>query len=172
MNRERTSGPGLAVAAAMIGGAMAIVTATGLSALARPADRAARLAELERKLDRIETLQRAASDGGPTFPRGAICREGVGRGAGLVEQKLRARLGQAKLAAIAFEPSTPVGDSLLAVNFRFETVGSYEDAMTVLSGLDAARPTLFADSVDLVSNTSAVSLRFSGHFYCSTSARL
>lgn len=172
MSQERASGPGLAVAAAIVGGAMAIVTATGLSALARPADRAARLAELDRKLDRIEALQRAANDAGPSYPRGAVCREGVGRGAGVVEQKVRAQLGQAKLAAIAFEPSTPAGDSLLAVNFRFETVGSYEDAMTLLNGLDAARPTLFADSVDLVSNTSAVSLRFSGHFYCSTSARL
>jgi hypothetical protein len=172
MSREQTGGPGLAVAAAIVGGAAAIVTATGLSALARPADRAARLAELERKLDSIEALQRGAADGGPTYPRGAICREGVGRGADVVEQKLRAQLGQAKLAVIAFEPSTPVGDSLLAVNFRFETVGSYEDAMALLGGLDAARPTLFADSIDLVSKTSAVSLQFSGHFYCSTSARL
>lgn len=172
MSREQAAGPGLAVAAAMIGGAMAIVTATGLSALARPADRADRLAELERKLDRIETLQRAERGGGPSYPRGAICREGVGRGADLVERKLRAQLGQAKLTAMAFEPSTPVGDSLLAVNFRFETVGSYEDAMAMLRGLEAARPTLFADSVDLVSKTSAVSLQFSGHFYCSTSARL
>jgi hypothetical protein len=172
MTPQRASGPGLAVAAAMMGGAMAVVAAAGLSALARPADRAARLAALERKLDRIETLQRAANTGGLAFPRGALCRQGVGRGAGLVEQKLRAGLGQAKLAAIAFEPSIPVGDSLLAVNFRFETVGSYEDAMVVLSSLDAARPALFADSVDLVSKTSAVSLRFSGHFYCSTSARL
>lgn len=171
MSRERANGPGLAVAGAIIGGAVAIVTATGLAVLARPVDRAARLAELERKLDRLETLQRSAADG-PTYPRGAICREGAGRGTGIVEQKLRAQLGQAKLASIAFEPSTPVADSLMAVSFRFETVGSYEDAMALLRGLDAARPTLFADSVDLVSKTSAVSLRFSGHFYCSTSARL
>ncbi|SFJ79879.1 hypothetical protein [Caulobacter sp. UNC279MFTsu5.1] len=171
MSRDRANGPGLAVAAAMIGGAAAIVTATGLSALARPDDRAVRLAQVERKLDRIETLQRGG-DGGPAYPRGAICREGVGPGAGAVERKLRAGLGQAKLAAITFEPSTPVGDSLLAVNFRFETIGSYEDAMALLSDLDAVRPTLFADTVDLVSKTSAVSLQFSGHFYCSTSARL
>ncbi|WP_165189877.1 hypothetical protein [Caulobacter soli] len=171
MSRERAGGPGLAVAAAMIGGAMAIATATGLSALARPDDRAARLAELDRKLERIETLQRADA-GGPAYPRGALCREGVGRGVGIVEQKLRGGLGQAKLATIAFSPSTPVGDSLLVVNFRFETVGSYEDATALLRSLDAARPILFADSVDLVSKTSAVSLRFSGHFYCSTSARL
>jgi hypothetical protein len=172
MSREQTGGPGPAVAAAIIGGAVAIITATGLSAMARPDDRAARLAQLERKLDRIETLQRGAADGGPAYPRGAICREGVGLGAGAVEQKLRAALGQAKLTAIAFEPSTPAGDSLLAVHFRFETVGSYEDAMILLSGMDAARPTLFADSIDLVSKTSAVSLQFSGHFYCSPSARL
>ena len=76
------------------------------------------------------------------------------------------------MPTFTFEPSTPVGDSLLAVNFRFETIGSYEDAMALLSDLDAVRPTLFADTVDLVSKTSAVSLQFSGHFYCSTSARL
>jgi type II secretion system (T2SS) protein M len=171
MRRDRTHGTGLAVAAAMIGGAVAVVAATGLAALARPADRAERLAQVERKLDRLETLQRAAGEG-PIYPRGAICREGVGRGVGLVEQKVRAQLGQARLATIAFEPSTPVGDSLMAVGFRFETEGSYEDAMTLLRGLDAARPTLFVDSVDLVSKTSTVSLRLSGRFYCSTSARL
>lgn len=172
MSRNGASGPGLAVAAAIVGGAVAIVTATGLSALARPEDRAARLAEVERKLGRIETLQRGAAEGGATYPRGAVCREGVGLGAAAVERKLRAGLGQAKLEAIAFEPSTPAGDSLLAVNFHFETVGSYEDAMALLGALNATRPALFADSVDLVSKTSAVSLQFSGHFYCSTSARL
>lgn len=171
MIRERSNGPGLAVVAAMAGGAMAIVTATGLSALARPSDRAARLAEVERKLDRVEALQRGTSDG-PTYARGAICREGVGRGAARVEDKLRSNLGQAKLTAITFDPSMPVGDSLMAVSFRFETVGSYEDAVALLRGLDEARPGIFADSVDLVSKTSAVSLQFSGRFYCSTSARL
>lgn len=172
MRRERTHGTGLAVAAAVLGGAMAIVTATGLSALARPADRAERLVQLERKLDRLETLQRGAAGEGPVYPRGAICREGVGRGVGLVEQKVRAQLGQARLATIAFEPSTPVGDSLMAVSFRFEIEGSYEDTVSLLRGLDAARPTLFVDSVDLVSRTSTVSLRLSGRFYCSISARL
>ena len=172
MRPERTHGTGLAVAAAMIGGAVAVVAATGLAALARPADRAERLAQVERKLERLETLQRGAAGEGPTYPRGAICREGVGRGVGLVEQKVRAQLGQARLTTIAFDPSTPVGDSLMAVGFRFETEGSYEDAMTLLRGLDAARPTLFVDSVDLVSKTSTVSLRLSGRFYCSTSARL
>lgn len=172
MIRERAHGPGLAVAAAVAGGAMAIVAATGLSALARPAQRAERLAQVEAKLDRLETLQRGAGGEEPPYPRGAICREGVGRGAGLVEQKVRAQLGQARLAAIAFEPSVPVGDSLMAVSFRFETEGPYEDAMVLLRGLDAARPTLFVDSVDLASKTSVVSLRFSGRFYCSTSARL
>lgn len=172
MSRRQTSGPTLAVAAAMVGGATAIVAAAGLSALAQPADRAARLASVERKLDRLEALQRGATRGGPGYPRGAICREGVGRGAGAVEQKVRAQLGQATLRTIVFEPSTPVGESLMAVNFRFETVGSYEDATALLRGMNAVRPTLFVDTVDLVSKTSAVSLQFSGHFYCSTSARL
>lgn len=172
MSRERANGPGLAVVAAVIGGAVAIVAAMGLSALARPADQAARLAELDRKIGRIEALQRAPS-GGATYPKGAVCREGVGRGATLLEQKLRADLGQARLVRVAFDPSTAVdGEGLMAVSFRFETLGSYDDAMGLLRGLDAARPIIFADSVDLVSKTSAVSLQFSGRFYCSTSARL
>jgi hypothetical protein len=140
MSPERAGGPGLAVAAAMIGGAMAIVTATGLSALARPADRAARLAEVERKLDRIEILQRGAAVTVRPIRAARSAARASAAAPGIVEQKLRAAFGQAKLAAIAFEPSTPVGDSLLAVNFRFETVGSYEDAMTLLRGMDAARP--------------------------------
>jgi hypothetical protein len=172
MSRERANGPGLAVAAAVLGGAMAIAAAMGLSALARPADRTARLAELDRKIDRIEALQRAPSSGA-TYSKGAVCREGVGRGASLVEQKLRADVGQARLVRVVFDPSTPVdGEGLMAVSFRFETLGSYEDAVSLLRSLDAARPAIFADSVDLVSKTSAVSLQFSGRFYCSTSARL
>jgi hypothetical protein len=172
MSREPMTGPGLAVAGAVVGGAVAIAAAMGLSALARPADQAVRLAELNRKIDRIEVLRRAPADGA-TYPKGAVCRDGVGRGAILVEQALRADLGQARLVRVAFDPSTAVeGEGLLAVSFRFETLGSYEDAMGLLRGLDAARPTIFADSVDLVSKTSAVSLQFSGRFYCSTSARL
>lgn len=172
MSRQRTSGPTLAVAAAMIGGALAVAAAAGLSALARPADRAARLASVERKLDRLEALQRGGARGGPVYPRGAICREGVGPGAELVARKVRAELGQATLRTIVFEPSKPVGESLMVVNFRFETLSSYEDATALLRGLNGVRPTLFVDTVDLISKTSAVSLQFSGHFYCSTSARL
>lgn len=172
MRRERSNGPGLAVAAAVLGGVVAVAAATGLAALARPVDRAARLAELDRKLDRIEALQKSAS-GAPAFPRGAVCRDGGMGGAGVVEQTVRAGLGQARLVRIAFDPAAPIdGAGLSVVGFRFETLGSYEDAMTLLGGLAAARPTLFADTMDLTSKTSAVSLQVSGRFYCSTSARL
>jgi len=172
VKRLEANGPGLAVAAAIIGGAAAMATASGLSALARPDDRSARLAQVEQKLDRLEALERGAAGAGASFPRGAVCREGVGRGTMLVEQKVRAGLGQAKLQAITFAPSVPVGESLMAVAFRFETIGPYEDVTALLRDLDQARPVLFADTVELTSKTSAVSLQFSGHFYCSTSARL
>jgi hypothetical protein len=172
MSGRPVGGPGLAVAAALAGGLAAVVAAMGLSAAARPAHRVERLAQLDQKLERIEQLQRAAA-GGLAYPRGAVCREGIARGAGLVEQKLRAGLGQAQLVRLAFEPSAPVdGEGLVVISFQFETLGSYEDATGLLRGLDAARPTIFADTVDLTSRTSAVSLRFSGRFYCSTSARL
>ncbi|MGR4866930.1 hypothetical protein [Caulobacter sp. LARHSG274] len=172
MSARSIGGPGLAVAAALAGGLAAVVAAMGLSALARPVHRAERLAQLDQKVERIAQLQRATA-GGLTYPRGAVCREGIARGSDLVAQKLRAGLGQAQMVRLAFEPSVSVdGSGLVVIGFRFETLGSYEDAMGLLRGLDAAKPAIFADSVDLTSRTSAVSLRFSGRFYCSTSARL
>lgn len=171
LNREG-GGPGLAVAATMAGALAALVTAMGLSALARPADRAARVAALEVKLERLRRLERAPV-GGLVYPKGAVCRQGATRGAALVEQKLRASLGQAKLVRIAFDPAaTTEGLVPTAVGFRFETVGSYEDATALLNALEVVRPMVFADTIDLESRTSAVALQFSGRFYCSPSARL
>lgn len=166
------SGPGLAVAATLAGAIAALLTAMGLAALARPADRAARTAALEAQLDRMERLQRVPV-GGAAYPKGAVCREGAARGAALVEAKLRAGLGQAKLSRISFAPDADGRDGRpTAIVLRFETLGSYEDATALLTALAAARPTIFADTVGLETRTSAVALHFSGRFYCSTSARL
>lgn len=172
MTSRKLSGPSLAFAAALAGGLAALLAATGLAALARPADRAARVAALEAKLDGLHRLERAPI-GGLVYPKGAVCRDGATRGAAGVEQKLRAGLGQAKLVRLSFEPEpATLGAAPTAVVLRFETEGSYEDATALLSALDTARPVLFVDAVDLETRTSAVSLHFSGRFYCSTSARL
>jgi len=177
MTSRKPSGPGLAVAATLAGGLAALLAATGLAALARPADRAARIAALEVKLDRLHRLERAPV-GGLVYPKDAVCRDGAVRGAAVVEQALRAGLGEAKLVRISFEPEpatsgpASVGAAPTAVALRFETEGSYEDATALLSTLDAVRPAIFVDTVDLETRTSAVSLQFSGRFYCSTSARL
>ena len=172
MSPRGMSGPGLAVAATMAGALAALVAATSLSALARPADRAARVAALQVKLDRLQRLERAPV-GGLVYPKGAVCREGAMRGEALVEQKLRAALGQARLVNLAFDPAAAAsGGAPTAVGLRFEVEGSYEDVTALLTALDAVRPTIFADTVDLQTRTSAVALHFSGRFYCLPSARL
>ena len=172
MTPRKLSGPGLAVVATLAGGLAALLAATGLAALARPADRATRIAALEVKLDRLHRLDRAPV-GGLVYPKGSVCRDGAVRGAAMVEQTLRAGLGQAKLVRISFEPEAASLDATpTAVALRFETEGSYEDATALLSTLDTVRPAIFVDTVDLETRTSAVSLHFSGRFYCSTSARL
>ena len=166
------NGPGLAVAVATAGALAALVAATGLSALARPADRAARVAALQVKLDRLQRLERAPV-GGLVHPKGAVCREGAMRGEALVEQKLRAALGQARLVSLAFDPAAATSDGApTAVGLQFQVEGSYEDATALLAALDAVRPTIFTDTVNLETRTSAVALHFSGRFYCSPSARL
>jgi hypothetical protein len=172
MSSRTFSGPSLAVAATLAGGLAALLAATGLAALARPADSAARQAALEVKLDRLQRLERAPV-GGLVYPKGAVCRDGAMRGAAVVEQKLRAGLGQAKLMRLSLEPEPATLDAApTAVVLRFETEGSYEDATALMSLLDTVRPVIFVDTVDLETRTSAVSLQFSGRFYCSTSARL
>jgi len=172
IGRGSNNGPGLAVAATLAGGIAALLTALGLAALARPADSATRTAALETQLDRIERLQPVPT-GGAAYPKGAVCREGAVRGAAQVEQKLRAALGQAKLARLSFSPEADDRDGRpTAVALRFETEGSYEDAAALLNALAASRPMIFADTVDLETRASAVALQFSGRFYCSTSAHL
>lgn len=172
MTSRKLNGPGQAVAATLAGALAAVLAAAGLAALARPADRAARMAALEIKLDRLHRLDRPPV-GGRVHPKGAVCRDGATRGAAMVEQKLRAGLGQAKLVRISFEPQVAISGAVpSAVALRFETEGSYEDATALLSALDTVRPAIFVDTVDLETRTSAVSLHFSGRFYCSTSARL
>lgn len=172
MSPRGMNGPGLAVAATMAGALAALVAAIGLSALAHPVDHAARVAALQVKLDRLQRLEHAPI-GGLVYPKGAVCREGAMRGEALVEQKLRAALGQARLVNLAFEPTAATSDGApTPVGLQFEVEGSYEDVAALLSALDAVRPTIFADRVDLETRTSAVALHFSGRFYCSPSARL
>ncbi len=172
MTSRKLTGPGLAVAATLVGALAAVFAAAGLAALARPTDRTARMAALEIKLERLHRLERAPV-GGLVYPQGAVCRDGATRGAAMVEQRLRAGLGQAKLVRISFEPEpATAGLAPSAVALRFETEGSHEDATALLGMLDTLRPAIFVDTVDLETRTSAVSLHFSGRFYCSTSARL
>lgn len=173
MSRARLSGPGLTVACAVAGGALAMLTATGLSALAKPSDYAARRAALEQQIDQIERLQNTPRSGA-TYPKGAVCRGGLDQGAKQVEQALRAAAGSEVMVSNLVIEDLPQADApgLRAARVRFEAVGGYGQTVALLSALGPLRPVVFADQVDLTSNTTAVTLQFSGRYYCSTSARL
>jgi len=171
MSPSFQSGPGLAVASAMAAGVLAVAVALGLSALAKPADLAQRRAALNQKIQRIETLSKIS--GGPgSLPKGAVCQGDLSEGGQQIEQSLRSSAqGAFELTDLSFAP-LPQSDGLAirAGTVRFQATGGYEQVLGLLKSLEGARPLVFADTVDLVSNTSAVTLQFSGRFYCSTSA--
>jgi hypothetical protein len=50
---------------------------------------------------------------------------------------------------------------------RFQASGSYESALMAMDQLAKRRPQVFADTVDLTSKTSSVTLVFSGRVFCS-----
>jgi hypothetical protein len=146
----------------------------GASALARPADVKARLAELEAQTVRVEHAARARG-GADRWPEGAVCpRPAVGAVA------LQARLSNAaaaagvKLGAVSVSTPAPPGEGdgpLTRVPFRLQAAGDYRAVLLMLDVLDKAQPTVFVDTADLKPGPGDVKLDLSGEVLCWTYAR-
>ncbi len=173
MTRRRMPGAGAmaaAVALALAGGWIAFA---GLSALASPNALKQRLAALELATIRTEQAPRAGGDPS-TYMAHALCRERP-EAAG---QALQARLASAAAAADMATPKivlTPpdvtwTGGRPAPILFQLETSGRYDAALSMLKALAGSEPEIFADQMDVTSQTSTVSIKLSGRVLCSTSA--
>lgn len=153
--------------------ASAIAFGVTLAAVAAPKDLRKDLAAISAEADQASALIKR-SRGKPGLERGQLCaraaaEEAQALQASLANQASQLRLTPLSLETRALEAEKGVG-KLTPIAIRLEVSGAYPDAIALLDALAAAQPKVFADAVDLTSNTSTVTLTFSGRVFCSASA--
>jgi hypothetical protein len=171
--KRRVLEPGIAAAAAVLAIAGAWAGYSGLAALARPAGLNADLERIRASIAKVEAAPRQGGDVSFYAP-GAVCHDPPGRAA----DALRARLAAAAAGAGLAPPKITLADTgapdvtqpLAPVIFQLETSGRYDQVIAYFRRLSEAGPQIFADSVDLRSQVSSVSLKLTGRVLCSTSA--
>ncbi len=149
-------------------GLLAVVSGVLLTKLSRPVGFDERLAALTARTALAERLVRHNAVAGPLAPRGA-CASGPAGQLQALKDELAANATRLDLqptmvdARIAPAGLTP---GVTAIALKFEVVGSYAGAMGLLDTLSRRNPAIFAETVDLVSRTSSVSLSFVGRVLC------
>lgn len=143
-----------------------------LRAAAQPSHAHERLLALEDHTARIERAHREFGDPG-AYAQRAICQTRLSEAG----DRLKTRLSQA--AASVGLPSPTVSldtpgsfqpaDRLVPIVFEVDVKGRYEAVLGLLRLLEADEPEIFADTLDLTSDTKEVSLKLTGRVLCSTS---
>jgi hypothetical protein len=147
----------------------------GLSALDHPHGLEARLAQATAALTDVEA--KLSSPGDPyAYPPHALCLMGANAAGPALQDRVTA-LAAANGLTLAGVSATPgVADEaaggLAPVSLQFQTTGRYDAIIGLMNALAKNQPEIFADSVDLKSETSAVSLTFQGRIFCSPPAHL
>lgn len=158
----------LAVAGA-VGLAGALVFALLAASLARPEGYAERVAALDQKVAEIERLARKAR-GDRSTRAGQICVGPASAQADALRSQIQDNAGQLQLDLTVVEVAAS-GDgganALETLRVRFEAAGSYEAAFGLLERLQRLQPQIFADTVDVTSKTTSVTLSFTGRAFCS-----
>lgn len=156
----------LALLVAILAGAGAYF---GLSAYQRPPDFDTRVSNLQDRAAEIKRLSRTPASAQGYKP-GALCASASDEQFTTLVGDLQSRASGLGLTvvALAVTPALPKDDRVVPVNLQVELTGPYQATTAFLGALTAQSPRVFVDRVDLVDRSSQVSLRFTGHFYCST----
>ncbi len=146
---------------------------SGLSLLATPAHLKARLGAIETTAGRIDAAPRESGDPSAYAPH-ALCRASPQEAADALKTALAGSAATAGLAGakIAVTPpdSAEAGGRPTPVLFELDAAGRYDSVLALLRLLDQAEPEVFADTLDLKSQTSTVSLKLTGRVLCQASA--
>ncbi len=139
-----------------------------MASLSAPPEQKARLAALDQELAQVTSLSRISREG-PTLPPGAICTKAPAEEAQVLANAIKDDAGQFKLTVTGLEvaPAAGTDGRLAAVRIRYEASGPYEAALGLLDLMSKRSPQIYADSVDLTSKGSSVTLAFSGRAFCS-----
>ncbi len=169
MSRRR--GPGapaitLAIFAALTGGALVFAV---LWSMARPPHMRARLDRLEAAIQQVQSRARQPMTGS-VYLAHALCRSPPATAAELVRTELvRAAVGaRLNSAQVILAPTTmaDASERTFPVLFTVQATDRYDLVLGFLQKLAAAEPQVFADTIDLASRTSAVSLKLTGRVVC------
>lgn len=155
-----------AALAAGLGLACALILGVTLAAVAAPADFAARVAKVDADVELTQRLLRAPR-GAAVSPE-ALCRRDPSEQAGRMRAELETFAAQANLtlSGLRITPDDSRAGRLVPVQVRFEARGSYEAVLLILDRLARQQPQVFAETVDLTSQTTSVALVFKGRLYC------
>ncbi len=144
-----------------------------LAVLATPSHLKARLAAIEATAERIDAAPRQFGDPTAYAPH-ALCRGSPQQAAEALRAALAGSAATAGIAPprIAVTPpdSAEAGGRPTPVLFELDATGRYDLVLSLLKQLDQAEPQIFADTLDLKSQTSTVSLKLTGRVLCQTSA--
>ena len=163
----------------MVAGAIALVVALAFAALLvrieKPRAVSEGAASAGQRLDRIEALL-ARRGAGFADPPNAICQGDPVLAAGAMQKAIETNAAGAKLGLANFSvtPGDPEAATLglVPVSIQFEANGAYADVIGLLRSLSHAQPEVFATTVALRTQRSAIALKFNGRFFCSISALL
>jgi hypothetical protein len=154
---------GIAAAAAVVAGLLLVGIGT-------PSGFQRRLAALDQ---RTEQLRRWTSvrPSAAHYPQGAVCAMGVAKAEDLLRAGIsnQAQAGRLTMSAldVGVDRDAPLGQTLAPLRVRFQVQGSYQGLVELMDRLSQTRPLLFVDNLDLISNTTSVTMKFSGRAYCS-----
>lgn len=149
----------------------AITTFASLSWLSKPPRFSERMSLLGDKVVEIKRLSRSSQLAREYVP-GSLCPSASEAEIGRFAQDLQGRAAQLNLVPVmlSISPVEAVGETATKVAFQSEFVGSYNAVMALLNDMSRQSPRLFVDRADLLDKGATISLRFSGHFYCSIAA--
>jgi hypothetical protein len=151
----------------------AVVFLFALLALAHPRGLEARLARATAALTDVEAKLQAPGD--PyAYPPHVLCRMGANAAGPALQDRVTALAAGSGLTLSSLSATPGVEDEtaggVAPVTLQFQTSGRYDAVIGFMGALAKNQPEIFADSVDLKSETSAVSLTFEGRIYCSPPA--
>lgn len=147
-----------------------------LTALAKPADFAARRVALARQVTELERLSKTPAPAGDYGGR-AVCPSldaaelAAIRGSILNAAGPGGAPGGVKLAYLSTDLPSSASGRIAPVSVQLRAEGPYDALSTFIDRMAAGQPALFIDRLDLVASQPDVVLKLTGKVFCWNSAR-
>ena len=168
---SRREGPDVmrVVGAMLLAVVLAWLAFSTLAALARPARLGLRLERIEASVSRVDEAKRTFGDTS-VYAAHAVCHEATQAAAESLRRRIEQAAGAAGLASPTIQLNPPdsmdVTGRLTPVLFEVDATGTYDSVMILLRQLAQGGPQVFADTLDLKSQTSSVALKLTGRVLC------